>query len=199
MTAPWLMKTAIAPAISSAGNRHETTCSRAYHCSSANASCSEFSKRGASNGIHSAAMNAAVSSSSVRPSVLHSNGMADLLSTSIEVAVGAPELGALPRPVGEFVETALDDGEVRRLGHAVVRGDRSRRAPSPAGPDAGDRRRGWRSARLRRCRARAAPPDGATSSAARHRAPPSARTRRATLRGSATPAPATASRRRAPE
>ena len=28
-------------------------------------------------------------------------------------------VGALSRPVGEFVETALDGGEIRRLGHAV--------------------------------------------------------------------------------
>src|SRR5512147_97614 len=121
MTAPWLMKTAIAPAISSAGNRHETTCSRAYHCNSANASCREFPKRGASNGIQSAAMKAAISSKSVRPSLLHSNGIADLLSTSIEVAVGAPKLGALPRSVGELVETALDGGEVGRRGHALCK------------------------------------------------------------------------------
>src|SRR5512134_1249673 len=119
MTAAWLMKTAIAPAISSAGNRHETTCSRAYHCNSANASCREFPKRGASNGIQSDAMKAAISSKSVRPSVLHSNGMADLLSTSIEVAAVAPERCALPGPLREFMETAQDSGKFQGPGHAV--------------------------------------------------------------------------------
>src|SRR5512144_189611 len=118
MTAPRLMKTAMAPAISSAGNRHEITCSRAYHCNSANASWSEFPQRGASNGTHSAAMNAAVSNNKVRPSVRHSNGMADLLLTSIGIAIVAPEIGALPRPVGEIPEPLIDGLEVAHLRHA---------------------------------------------------------------------------------
>jgi len=31
ITAPWLIKTAITPAIKKAGKRHSITCSRAYH------------------------------------------------------------------------------------------------------------------------------------------------------------------------
>jgi len=38
MTDAWLKKTEMAPAIKNAGTRHNSTCSRAYHCTRAMAS-----------------------------------------------------------------------------------------------------------------------------------------------------------------
>ena len=50
MTAAWLTKLAMAPAMKNAGTRHSSTCSRAYHLVSANASVTAPSNLGTPTG-----------------------------------------------------------------------------------------------------------------------------------------------------
>ncbi len=50
ITAAWLTKTPIAPAMKKAGTRQSRTCSRAYHLASWNASSSAPSKRAVPTG-----------------------------------------------------------------------------------------------------------------------------------------------------
>ncbi len=50
MTAAWLTKLAIAPAMKNAGTRHRSTCSRAYHLVRKRASVTAPSKRGQPTG-----------------------------------------------------------------------------------------------------------------------------------------------------
>src|SRR4030042_1074856 len=57
ITEAWLTNTPIAPAMKNAGTRHRSTCSRAYHFTSSNASRSALSNRGTPTGSQAGAAN----------------------------------------------------------------------------------------------------------------------------------------------
>src|SRR4030042_5002746 len=59
LTEAWLTNTPIAPAMKNAGTRHSSTCSRAYHFTSSNASRSALSNRGTPSGSQYAAAKSA--------------------------------------------------------------------------------------------------------------------------------------------